>query len=163
MGRMKKILLILLVGIVVSFIVLGLIMPYFGAIRPETARKLRCIKLQLLHQKVESFIQENQRLPESLFEALHKDLEKDGWCFGISPTVSGFPDELRRDPFLGVNDPNLFEKIIEYGFFSGRRGWFIRELKPDKIYTKMLMIDQDGRIYDFEEIPPSAEIALTQE
>jgi hypothetical protein len=151
--KILKILLTLLAAIVVIYIAFFFITPHFGKVTPKADRTIRSVKLRLYHKKVESFIKENKRLPESLFESLQKELEKEGWC--ISPKVTGFPDEFKRDPFLGTGDRNSFEKIIEYGFFSGgQRGWFIRELKPGKIYTKMLMIDQDGKIYKLEEIPP---------
>jgi hypothetical protein len=60
--------------------------------------------------------------------------------------LESYPSDL-------ANEPNLFNKEIPFGLFKGSSGWFIRELRPGKVYKKMLMIDQDGRIYEINEVP----------
>jgi len=141
-----------LFGVVIIFIVLAFIMPWMGRIRPNTKRFWRSAKLQNWHEKIESFFQDNKRLPSSLFEMCRDDLVQGIWTFP-PPFVSE-----SRKPFEELvpslaTDPNRFAEIVEYGLFSGQQRWFIRELKPGKIYKKMLMIDQDGKIYVVEEMP----------
>lgn len=150
-GEMKKILLTLSLGIVIIFIALALIMPWMGRMTPRTKRRWRCYKLQVWREKVELFVQENKRLPSSLFEMCRDDLEQGIWTFP-PPFVSESQKPFGElTPGLAT-DPNRFTEIVEYDLFSGRHGWLIKELKPGKIYKKMLMIDQNGKIYEIRAI-----------
>ena len=134
-GKVKKILLSLLLGIAIIFIALGFIMPWLGRTRANTERLWRIAKLQGWHKKVELFVRTNNRLPESLFEICQEDLEQGIWSFPI-PFVSRDRKHFEElTPSLAI-DPNRFFEIVEYGLFSGQNGWFIKELKHGKIYTK---------------------------
>ena len=151
MGKRMKILFTLLLVVIVIFIAAAIIMPQLGRFRPETARHYRINKLHRWHEKVEYFIKENDRLPNSLFELGGKDLKEGIWRLPL-PGV-GINREVPEDfDYNRPTDPNQFAQVVEYGLFSGRHGWFIRELKPGRIYPKMLMIDQDGKIHQLQEI-----------
>ena len=141
-----------LFGVVIIFIVLAFIMPWMGRTRPNTKRFWRSRQLQIWREKVESFFQENKRLPSSLFELCRDDLVQGIWTFP-PPSVSDSRKFLKELVPNLATDPNRFAEIVEYGLFSGQQRWFIRELKPGTTYKKMLMIDQDGKIYEVEEIP----------
>jgi hypothetical protein len=39
----------------------------------------------------------------------------------------------------------------------GDQGWFICELRPGRVYKNMLMINQDGKIYEIREIQKNEE------
>ena len=150
-GKANKVL-ILVLGISIILIVTAFIMPRLGTFKPDSQRFLRMRKLQIWHGKVEAFIQEKKRPPRSLFEMCHENLKQGKWPF---PSVLVSLSQKMPDEFNSTlaNDPNKFAQIIEYRLFVDQHGWLIRELKPGKIYKKMLMIDQDGKIYVVEEMP----------
>jgi len=79
-------------------------------------------------------------------------LEHGAWSFPL-PFVSKAHEAIEESMRALLTDPNRFVEIVEYGLFTSQRGWFIRELKPGRIYTKMLMIDQEGKIYEVKEVP----------
>lgn len=141
-----------LFAVVIIFVALAFIMPHLGTFKPDSARFLRMRKLQLWHEDVEAFIQEKKRPPRSLFEMCQENLKQGTWPFPRVVVSVGqvLPEEFNRTL---ANDPNKFAEIIEYRLFVDQHGWLIRELKPGEIYKKMLMIDQDGKIYVVEEIP----------
>jgi len=150
-GKAIKNIVSVLFAVVIIFIALGFIMPWMGRMRANTERLWRIAKLQGWHKKVELFVRTNNRLPESFFEMCQEDLEQGIWSFPI-PFVSEDQKPFGELTPSLTTDPNRFLEIVEYGLFSGQNGWFIRELKHGKIYTKMLMIDQEGKIFEVKEV-----------
>jgi len=144
--KARKILRLVLLGTIVIFLTFAILSPKMGRLNSKTAMSLRCSKLRAWHEEVESFVKINNRLPESFFEICHEDLEKGIWSF--PSIVVSVGKEL---PPLS-NDPNRFEEIVEYGLFSGKNSWFIRELKPGRFFAKILMIDQNGNIFELKAV-----------
>jgi hypothetical protein len=149
-SKKKKILIISGVVIVIVLF-LGLLLPSTGRITPATAMRVRCGALTGWHKYVKLYIEENNLLPNSLFEVSEDANSKGNRPIPAYLTISN--DGFQCPAELTIIDPNLFEKEVPYGLFTGSKRWFIRELKAGRLYKNMLMIDQDGKIYEIREIP----------
>lgn len=165
-SKRKKILVASIV-VVVIVVALVLFLPATGRPTPSMAMSIRCDSLTDWYEFVNSYISENNQVPLSLIEVCQAAHRKGQRPFppGGGLVNDGFPKEYTikelNDP-KGfhelytvdlLKDPNRFEKEVPYGLFVRNKGWFIRELRPGKIYKKMLMIDQGGRIYEIQELP----------
>lgn len=151
-GWKKKILIIL--GIVIVILVfLGLILPHLGRITPEMAMRMRCRALTGWYERVRPYMSKNNQKSLSLIEVCKAEYGKNQQIFPYVGLSEEFPDEWVLHWKSCVNDPNLFKKEVPYGLFQSTEGWLIRELVPGKLYKKMLMIDQDGKIHELREIP----------
>ena len=64
----------------------------------------------------------------------------------LTSGVHASEDEIERL----IDDPDEFEKTVEYGLFIENQKWYIKELKRGIFYPKKLMIDQDGKIHEKE-------------
>jgi len=152
-SKKKKILIISGIVIVIMAL-LVLFLPAAGRVTPERAMRMRCNVLTNWHEHVRSYIGENNQKPLSLIEICQAAYRKGQRPFPQAGFLLNdrFPYKWRSDDDL-VNDPNRFNKEVPYGLFQSSEGWLIRELKPGRVYKKMLMIDQDGRIYEISELP----------
>jgi hypothetical protein len=148
-SKKKKILIIS--GIIIVIIALLLFLPATGRVTPGMAMRVRCKSLTGWYTQVKLYIEENNLLPNSLFEVCKDANSKGNRPIPAYLTLSN--DGFQYPAELTILDPNLFNKEIPYGLFQSSEGWFIRELVPGKLYKKMLMIDQDGKIYELREIP----------
>jgi hypothetical protein len=125
---------------------LGIFLPWLSDDSIRGNKYLRSGLLQIWHSDMQAFFQDNKRPPASIFELCRAELEQGKW-----PVPFSFLSGEAGDPKQLARDPNHFAEICLYGLFSGPHGWIVKELKPGKFYTGMLMIDQDGRIYELTE------------
>ena len=146
----KKKNLIILGTVIIIVIFLLLFIQANTGITPKRAMIVRCNAMCEWYKYVQLYIEENNMLPNSLFEVC-EDANSRGRP-PIPPYLIISNDV--NYPMLTIMDPDVFEKEVPFGLFtSGSEKWFIRELVPGRFYTKMLMIDQDGNIYELNEIP----------
>ena len=149
-SKKKKIL------IIFGIIILLLFLIFYLNYNPITkgAMRFRCWSLIAWYEHVKPYISENGQKSLSLFEICQAEYRKNQRPFPMSTTLSNdsFPDKYSYSWKL-VDDPNKFNKEVPYGLFYTPQGWFIRELVPGKLYKKMLMIDQDGNIYELRAVP----------
>jgi hypothetical protein len=64
--------------------------------------------------------------------------------------VYRYPDKEKYEKML--DDPNYYFEEVEYAFVRHKQGWFVIELTTDQHYMKQMMIDDQQRIYSFEEM-----------
>lgn len=141
----KILLIILLVAIIIS----GVTVPWLNLTLYKQEIVYRSKNLQGWYGGVKLFIQKNNRVPNSLYE-VYRDRAKEGDVnsFVASLGAKFFKDDVQNLP----DDPNQFDESVRSGLFSDRYGWVIRELEHGTVYPGMLMIDQDGNIYQVQEI-----------
>lgn len=152
--KSKKRKILIISGIIILLLFLFIFFPASGRLTPKTAMKARCGSLTSWYEHVKPYISENNQKPLSLIEICRAEYRKGQRPFPILSVLVNdfFPYEYRGEWEL-VDDPNRFSKEVPYGLFRSPEGWFIRELVPGRLYKKMLMIDQDGNIYELREIP----------
>lgn len=147
-AKMRKKTILILLSFLGIIILLCVLIPPLGKLTPELVKKARLTQLKFWHQQVEKFHKDNNRLPHSLYE-LHITLK------GRDTAHIFYPFEDTKDAvgkLESMDTPEGFYKLTIYGFYSNQQGWFVRELRSDDIYPYMLMIDQDGKIYEIKEI-----------
>jgi hypothetical protein len=145
---------LIIYGIVIIIVALLIFLPAPDLPTPKMAMRMRCKALVGWYEHVNPYINKNNQKPLSLIEICRVEYKKDERPFphaGLSNDQ--FPDKWTFDWGFLVNDPNQFRKEVPYDLFRGSDGWLIRELVPGKLYKKMLMVDQDGKIYELREIP----------
>lgn len=141
---------ILLIVFLVVFIIGGVTIPWLNWIKLKEETAYRSNNLRAWYGGVKLFIQKNNRLPNSLYE-VYRDRIKEGdanMSFVVSLVAKLSEEDVQNMP----DDPQQFEERVKYGLFSDRYGWVIRELERKTVYPRMLMIDQNGTIYQVQEI-----------
>jgi len=144
---MKILLTIFLVVIIIG----GVTIPWLNWILHKQEIAYRINNLRTWYEGVEMFIRKNNRLPSSLYE-VYRDRVKEG-CIDMGFVVSLGKKKSGEKVQNLPDDPQQFEERVKYGLFSDRYGWIIRELERGTVYPRMLMIDQNGTIYQVQEIP----------
>jgi hypothetical protein len=136
---MRKIVLVAIIVFIGLALLAAIIIPRLGLPTEKTKVVTRCRILKQWYYDANQFIETRGRLPQSLHEVVEDKFKKGGY-FPYGMLVG-----LHQGDPGNLEDPNVFLKVVPYGFFSGKHGWFIKELdSTDKSFY--LMIDQNGTI-----------------
>jgi hypothetical protein len=166
-NKKKRNFVVLIIVFVIALAAIVSILPPLNLPTSSFAMRIRCDLLTDWYKYVNSYIIENNRIPLSIIEVCQSANEKGRNPFPIQGFLieDGFPKEYTIDELNDPNgfppeytkdllyDPNRFEKEVPYCLFRGSKGWYIKETKIGNIYKKMLMIDQNGKIYEIRELP----------
>ena len=130
-------------GLIIIFAALGAYMLwlYGESVRVGPFIGARKHKLESWRTLVNSFVNENGKLPDTLYEAAM--LETEGYVY---PYVSSEAVPLEEYDAL-IKDRTLFLQKLQYELVKRQKGWFVIELEVDDYYPHILMIEQGGRVY----------------
>jgi hypothetical protein len=136
-------------AVIVIMAVISFLLPATGRVTPRMAKEIRCGLLTEWYKNVNTYISEKNQIPSSLFEVCQAAHRKGQWPFPSQGILANdeFPNEYTLEL---LKDPNQFNKEVPYEFFVDSNSWFIKEQRPGKVYKNMLMIDQNGKIFEIQ-------------
>jgi len=108
---------------------------------------LRKFVLEKYYSNIIEYYRVNECIPESFYEVCKTNNEI------LYPYVNSISSvEGRFQGEVLINDPNLFEREVEYVLIKNQKKWFLMERNGGHFYKGRLMIDDQGNCYKIEKI-----------
>ena len=140
-------------GVIILFIFAGFFLPSLGRMPMRMHKAQRHDKLDGWRKCVLWYIEKKERIPNTLYEAFK--LTRDHYTLDLEFVVAHNLDyNISEKDYKDIQEsPDGFKRLVQYDFFVGQHGWFIKEVGPGYVYRKVLMMDQDGKVYVIKEVP----------
>ena len=99
------------------------------------------------------YIEKKGFRPNTLYEAFK--LSREHNTLNLEFVVAhNFEYGLSKEEHQSIQEsPEDFKRLVQYDLLVGQHGWFIREVGQGYVYRKVLMMDQDGKVYEIKELP----------
>jgi hypothetical protein len=100
--------------------------------------------LRQWHEDIQPFLAEQDVAQDLLYAYSNRRPEQDSAIYHVRSDSADFKELL--------SDPNKFYQTLQYDLFVGHNGWFIIDHIPTRYGNKMLMIDQDGKVFEIRKV-----------
>ena len=139
-------------GVIILFIFAGFSLPFLGRIPQREFKAQRHDKLDGWCKCVLLYIEKNGDMPVTLYEAFK--LTKENNTLGLAFVVAHNLDyDISEEEYQNIQKSSEdFKRLVQYDLLVGQHGWFIKEVGPGYVYRKVLMMDQDGKVYEIKEV-----------
>lgn len=100
--------------------------------------------LRQWHEDIQPFLAKQNVAQDLLYAYCSHRPEQDSAIFHVRSDSADFKELL--------SDPDKFYQTLQYDLFVGHNGWFIIDRIPTRYSNKMLMIDQDGKVFEIRKV-----------